>query len=94
MFAPLWQPPLPPLPVGGGVNWESILLNMLFAVLWTVVAVIAFAIAMPLALRLFSVLTPGFNEFEQLKNGNMAVSLLMSTFVLAATVLIVAVLLK
>jgi hypothetical protein len=94
MFSPLWQGPLPPLPAGGGINWESLLLNMLFAVLWTVVAVISFAIAIPVAMRLFNALTPGLDEMEELEKGNMAVALVYAFFILSATAVIVAILVK
>jgi hypothetical protein len=94
MFSPLWQGQLPPLPAGGGINWGSLLLNMVFAVLWTVVAVVSFAIAIPVAMRLFNALTPGLDEMEELEKGNMAVALVYAFFILSATAVIVAVLVK
>jgi hypothetical protein len=96
MFAPLLQGPgpLPPLPGGGGVNFGSVLLNMLFAVLWTIVAAIAFAIAIPVAMRLFNIMTPGIDEFQELKNGNIAVALVYAFFIISATAVVIAILLK
>jgi hypothetical protein len=94
MFSPLWQGQLPPLPTGAGIDWGNLMLNMGLAVLWTVVAVISFAIAIPVAMRLFNALTPGLDEMEELEKGNMAVALVYAFFIVSATAVIVAVLLK
>ena len=79
----LFQGGLPPLPGGGGINIQQVLLNMLFAVLWAIVGSIGFAGAISIALRVLNVLTPGFNEWDEIKRGNMAVAVLWSAFVIA-----------
>jgi uncharacterized membrane protein YjfL (UPF0719 family) len=45
-------------------------------------------------MRLFSALTPGIDELEELKKGNMAVALVFATFILSLTAVVVAILLK
>ncbi|GAB4550086.1 MAG: hypothetical protein Kow0063_44760 [Anaerolineae bacterium] len=92
MFSPLLQG-LPPIP-GGDVDLVRILINMALAVVWSVVAAVSFAIVIPLGMRLFGALTPGLEEIEELKKGNMAVALVLSIFILSLTAIVVAILLK
>ena len=86
--------PLPPLPGSQGVDWVNVGLNMLLAVVWAVVASIGFAGAIAIGLRIFSWLTPGINEWEEIKKGNLSVALLWAAFVLAVAAVVIAVLLK
>jgi uncharacterized membrane protein YjfL (UPF0719 family) len=89
----LFQGGLPPLP-GTGTNYQQILLNMLFAVLWSIVASIGFAAAISIGLKVLNLLTPGFNEWEEIKNKNMAVAVLWGSFIIAVAIVVVGVLLK
>ena len=84
---------LPPLP-GQGPDFGAVLLNMLFAILWSIVAAIGFAVAISLAFFVLSRLTPGLNEWEELKKGNMAVALLWSAFTIALAIILYVVLNK
>lgn len=84
---------LPPLP-GAGPDFGSILLNMLFAILWSIVAAVGFAVAISIAFFVLNKLTPGFNEWEELKKGNLAVGLLWSVFTLAVAIVLFVVLNK
>ena len=93
MFSPLLQG-LPPVPGGGDVDVVRVLINMVFAIAWTLVAGISFAIVIPIGMRLFNALTPGLDEMEELKKGNMAVALVFATFILSLTAVVVAILLK
>jgi uncharacterized membrane protein YjfL (UPF0719 family) len=71
-----------------------ILINMALAVAWAVVAGISFAIVIPMGIRLFNALTPGLDEMEELKKGNMAVALVFATFIISLTAVVVAIFLK
>ncbi len=84
---------LPPLP-GAGPDFGSILLNMLFAVVWSIVAAIGFAVAISIAYVVLDKMTPGLNEWEELKKGNVAVALLWSVFTLAVAIVLFVVLNK
>jgi len=84
---------LPPLP-GAGPDFGSIALNMLFAVIWSLVAAIGFAGAIAIGFRVLNVLTPGLNEWQELKNGNLAVGILWSSFVIAVALVVFVVLNK
>jgi len=67
---------------------------MALAVAWALVAAISFAIVIPIGIRLFRALTPGLDEIEELKKGNMAVALVFATFMLSLTAIVVAILIK
>ncbi len=85
---------MPPLPGVGGFDPGNIALNMLLAVLWAIVASIGFAAAIAIGLKVFSVLTPGINEWEELRKGNASVAVLWAAFVIGVAAVVIAVLLK
>jgi uncharacterized membrane protein YjfL (UPF0719 family) len=58
------------------------------------VAALIFTVVIVVTMRLFSLLTPGVDEMEELRKGNMAVALVMVGFILAVSLVVVAVLLK
>jgi uncharacterized membrane protein YjfL (UPF0719 family) len=85
------------LPLGiptGAPDYGRILQNMLFLVLWAIVSAVAFAIVVPIAMRVFNRMTPGIDEMAELKNGNMAVAFVMGATIIAMVLLVVAVTLK
>ena len=84
---------IPPLP-GTGPDFGSIALNMLFAIIWSLVAAIGFAAAIAIGFRVLNFLTPGLDEWEELKKGNMAVGVLWASFTLAVAVVVFVVLNK
>ena len=53
---------MPPMPVPETFDAGRIALNMVLAILWSLVAAIGFAGAIGIGLKVFSVLTPGFDE--------------------------------
>lgn len=89
----LFQGGLPPLP-GAGPDYGSIAMNMLFAVLWSIVAAIGFAAAMAIGFRVLNLLTPGLDEWQELRRGNMAVGLLWASFTVAVAIVVYVVLNK
>lgn len=89
----IFQGGLPPLP-GAGPDFASILLNMLFAVLWSLIAAIGFAAAIAIGFRVLNILTPGLNEWEELRKGNMAVGLVWAAFIIAVAIVVYVVLNK
>lgn len=89
----IFQGGLPPLP-GAGPDFASILLNMVFAVLWSLVAAVGFALAIAIGFRVLNILTPGLNEWEELRKGNMAVGLVWAAFIIAVSIVVYVVLNK
>jgi uncharacterized membrane protein YjfL (UPF0719 family) len=50
---------------------------------WAIVGAISMGIALGVALKIFTVLTPGIEEMEELKKGNMAVAIVICAVILA-----------
>lgn len=89
----LFQGGLPPLP-GAGPNYLSVLQNMIFAVAWSIVAAVGFAAAIAIGFRILNVLTPGLNEWEELRKGNMAVGIVWAAFTISVALVVYVVLNK
>lgn len=85
---------LPPSLQGGGLDFGRVLTNMVFLILWAIVSAIAFAIVIPIGMRVFNRMTPGIDEMAELKNGNVAVAIVMGSTIIAMVLLVVAVALK
>ena len=85
---------LPPIQPDSGFDIVDFLVNAGAALLWSVVAALIFSLVIIVAMRIFSALTPGINEMEELRKGNVAVALVMFGFTLAVSAVVVAVLLK
>lgn len=86
--------PLPPIPQNTGPNWGQFALNALFALLWSIVAAVIFAVVLAVGMRVYNILTPGINELKELEAGNTAVGLTMAAFILAITGVVIAILAK
>lgn len=84
------------LPPGlqGGFDLGRVLTNMGFLILWAIVSAIAFAIVIPIGMRVFNRMTPGIDEMAELKNGNVAVAIVMGSTIIAMVLLVMAVALK
>lgn len=80
--------------VAAGPDWGAFLLNAVFALLWTIVAAIAFGIAIPAAMAIFHRMTPGVDEFAELRRGNVAIAIVQFGFILSITLVVVAIVLK
>ena len=93
-FSPLWAQVLPPLSSGATFDPISFLINAVAALLWSAVAALIFVVVIVVAMRLFNRLTPGMDEIAELRNGNVAVALVMVAFILSVSGVVIAVLLK
>ena len=71
--------PLPPIQPDSGFDLVNFLVNAGAALLWSVVAAMIFTLVIIVAMRIFSALTPGINEIEELRKGNVAVALVRGT---------------
>ena len=88
-----FQGGLPPLP-GSGPDPISLLWNAVAAVGWSIVAAIGFAAAIAIGFRVLNVPTPGLNEWEELRKGNMAVGIVWASFTIAVAIVVYVVLNK
>ena len=84
---------LPGVPLGGP-DYGRTLLNMVFLLFWVIVSAVAFSIAVPIAMRVFNRMTPGIDEMAELKNGNVAVAIVMAATVIGMVLIVMAVVLK
>ena len=85
------------LPIGiptGAPDYGRVFMNMVFLLLWVIVSAIAFAIVVPVAMRIFNRATPGIDEMAELRKGNTAVAIVMGATILAMVLVVVAVVLK
>jgi uncharacterized membrane protein YjfL (UPF0719 family) len=85
---------VPPMPPPAGFDLWNFLVNAVAALFWAVIAVIIFAFAVGVAMRIFTALTPGLDEMAELRRGNIAVALVMVAFILSVMGVMVAVLIK
>jgi uncharacterized membrane protein YjfL (UPF0719 family) len=85
---------LPPIQPDTGFDLVDFLVNAGAALLWSAVAAMIFSLVIIVAMRIFSALTPGVNEIDELKKGNTAVALVMFGFTVSVSAVVVAVLLK
>lgn len=78
------------LNINRGNDFEIALRNAVYAIAWTLVGMIIFAFVVSIAMRLFSALTPGVDELAELKNGNVAVALVMFSYLVAVGAIVAA----
>lgn len=64
-----------------------ILKEYLFTFGWSLVGAISMAVAFLVMMKVFNKMTP-FNEWEEIKNGNMAVAVTVAAVVIAAALVI------
>ena len=68
--------------------------NAIAVIWWTIVSAVAFAIMIPVALFLYNKMTPGIDEMAELKNGNVAVAIVLFGFIVSLTLIVVTILIK
>lgn len=61
----------------------KLLLDMGQAVLWALVSAVAMGLSMGLVIKIFDMLTPGIDEMEELRKGNIAVAIVLGAVILA-----------
>ncbi|MFL3050154.1 MAG: hypothetical protein ACJZ02_00535 [Candidatus Neomarinimicrobiota bacterium] len=69
-------------------GWQSVLNTYLRAIGWSVVAALGFSIGIGLALKVFDMMSTDIEEWEEIKKGNMGVSLIFITLIASVAFLI------
>ena len=69
-------------------GWQSIINSYLRAIGWSVVAALGFSIGIGLALKVFDWMSTDIEEWEEIKKGNMGVSLIFITLIASVAFLI------
>lgn len=75
------------------IDFGNVAEQVLLALLWSIVGAIVFSIIIALAMRVFSILTPGLDEMAELRKGNVAVGLVAAGFVLTVSIVVIALIL-
>jgi uncharacterized membrane protein YjfL (UPF0719 family) len=57
--------------------------EFLKAVLWSLVAAVSMGVSMGIVIKIYDMLTPGLDEMEELRKGNMAVGIVLAAVILA-----------
>ena len=68
--------------------FKMVILQYLVTVGWAIAGAISIGIGLGVALRVFTALTPGLNEMEELRKGNYAVAIVLAAVILAMGVVI------
>lgn len=77
-----------------GVDIGKVATNALFALIWAIVGAFIFTLVVAIAMRVFSALTPGIDEMAEIRNGNVAVALVMFAFLIAVSAVVASILLS
>ncbi len=67
---------------------EATLVNYLRALGWSIVAAVGFSLGIGLAIKVFDWLSTDIDEWEEIKNGNMGVSMIFVSLIVMVGVLI------
>jgi uncharacterized membrane protein YjfL (UPF0719 family) len=62
---------------------SKLLTDFARAVLWSFVAAIAMGISMGMVIKIYDFLTPGLEELDELRKGNVAVGIVLGSVILA-----------
>ena len=71
-----------------GLGLEETLLQYLRAVGWSVTAAVGFAFGVGIALKVFDWLSTDIDEWEEIKKGNMGVSLIFISLIVMVVLLV------
>jgi uncharacterized membrane protein YjfL (UPF0719 family) len=75
------------------IDLGKLLVNILFALGWSILGAFIFTLVVAIAMRVFSALTPGIDEMAEIRNGNVAVALVMLAFLLSVSAVVAGILL-
>ncbi len=56
--------------------------------MWALVGAVSMGVGLAVALKIFTVLTPGIDEIEELKKGNMGVAVVMAAVIIAMGIVV------
>ncbi|MBI3185041.1 MAG: DUF350 domain-containing protein [Myxococcales bacterium] len=65
-------------------GWGAQLLSYVRVLLWMLVAVLGFGVSVGVSLKAFDWFSKGFNEWEELKKGNLGVAAIFVALILAS----------
>jgi uncharacterized membrane protein YjfL (UPF0719 family) len=70
------------------MDWQFLIYQYIVTLGWALTGAISMGISLGVGLKVYSFLTPDVEEMEELKKGNLAVAILMSSVVIAMGVVV------
>ena len=70
-----------------GLDWGTILMQYARAIGWSITAAVGFAFGIGIALKVFDMLSTDIDEWEEIKKGNMGVSLIFISLIIHLPIL-------
>ncbi|MBS2036162.1 DUF350 domain-containing protein [bacterium] len=67
---------------------DQIFLELGRAFAWTLVSALAMGVSLGIVIKIFDAFTPGLNEIEELRKGNVAVGIVLAAVILATGIVI------
>mgnify|MGYP001166318705 CR=1 FL=1 len=71
-----------------GLDWGTILMQYARAIGWSITAAVGFAFGIGIALKVFDMLSTDIDEWEEIKKGNMGVSLIFISLIVMVGLLV------
>ena len=68
--------------------WKMTLLYYLVTFGWALVGAVSMGVGLAVALKIFTVLTPGIDEIEELKKGNIGVAVVLAAVIIAMGIVV------
>ena len=62
---------------------EKMMVEFARAVVWCLVAAVSMGVSMGLVIKIYDMLTPGLDELDELRKGNVAVGIVLGCLILA-----------
>lgn len=70
------------------LSWEGLISSYARALGWSIIAAVGFAFGVGIALKVFDWLSTDINEWEEIKNGNLGVSLIFISLIVMVGLLV------
>ena len=71
-----------------GLDWGTILMQYVRAIGWSITATVGFAFGIGIALKVFDMLSTDIDEWEEIKKGNLGVSLIFISLIIMVGLLV------
>ena len=70
------------------IDWGNLLQTYALTIGWAVVGGIGMALGLTIALKVFTVLSPGIDEWDLVKQGNVPIGIILAAVILGTSIVI------
>jgi len=70
------------------IDWNITIINMLLGFAWAIIGGVSLAVVAPIAIKIFDWMTKDIDEVEELKEGNMAIALILFGVILGMAIVV------